>query len=70
MKQQEICNMKALNLFKELTPIYDYEPYISFECGKWCVCWIDSEGDVLTQFLEEDLAVAIQQAYEWFKNRE
>lgn len=69
--------MEALELFKKLTPIYDYEPYISYECGKWCVCWIeigqpDSEdgGDVLTSFVDEDLTVAIRQAYEWFKNRE
>lgn len=65
---------KALELFKKLTPINDYDPYICFEENKWIVCWLklgypDSEdgGDVLMSFSNEDLAVAVKQAYNWLK---
>lgn len=68
--------MEALELFKELDWIGDYEPYICFEDGDWVVCWIkigepesETGGDVEISFWDEDLSVAIQQAYKWFKNR-
>lgn len=77
MRQREMNKMEALELFKELLPINDYEPYISFEEGDWIISWIklgevDSEtgGDILVSFWDKDLDEAIQQAYEWYKGNE
>ena len=65
---------EALELFKKLTSINDYDPYLCFEDNKWIICWLklgypDSEdgGDVLMSFSDKDLAVAIQKAYNWLK---
>ena len=48
MKQQEKNNMEVLELFKELTPINVYEPYIYFEEGDWIVSWIKL-GEVVSE---------------------
>lgn len=53
--------MEALELFKKLTSINDYDPYICFEESKWIVCWLklgypDSEdgGDVFITLKREN----------------
>ena len=65
---------EALELFKKLISINDYDPYICFEENKWIVCWLklgypDSEdgGDVLISFSDKDLKIAVEQAYNWLK---
>ena len=65
---------EALELFKKLTSINDYDPYIYFEESKWIICWLklgypDSEDDcdVLMSFSNKDLTIAIQKAYNWLK---
>ena len=46
----------------------EYIAYLSEYDGEWHIDWVSEEGDSIQNIAEEDINVAIQEAYQWCVN--